>query len=530
MELGCDAVLAATAVSRARDPEAMAPRAAARRRGGPAGEPGRADPAPAPRPGVDGRRGPARPGTRVSDRRTARIYVIAPAHAAGRAPRRPDRHARRRHRAAARPDAAARRAAGGGAGLRRGGPPGRLPVPRQRRPGAGPRLPAPTACTWARTTARVAAAREIIGGGIVGRTTRGGEALARGRRGGRRLRQRVAGVGDRDASRRGAGRARCRRRRRRAHASCRGSRSAASTSAARCGSAALGAAPDRGRARRHRGGRPGRRRGRPAGGARGAPARADGRRIRLRRRRRHPGRHQGDQPRRRLPARRGHGTDRADHDGRRTAWSGRRPRSSATRSGWWRPTSASTPSRPACSAPPEIGGGRGGRAGRPRPGGRGPGRRRPGDAGRGRLVAAGARRRRRATGRCSWPAPRSITPNLYEAQALAGLDVDDAARLAQLLHERHGCAVIVTGGHGATADDVLCDADGVTRLPGVRLAAPDDPRRGLHALLHAGRAAGPRHPAARGRRGRQGGGHRARCGTACRTARAPGPVDVCGGV
>ena len=63
-----------------------------------------------------------------------------------------------------------------------------------------------------------------------------------------------------------------------------------------------------------------------------------------------------------------------------------------------------------------------------------------------------------------------VTPNLYEAQALAGLDVDDAPRLAQMLHERHGCAVIVTGGHGATADDVLCDAAGVTRLPGVRLA------------------------------------------------------------
>jgi hydroxymethylpyrimidine/phosphomethylpyrimidine kinase len=47
--------------------------------------------------------------------------------------------------------------------------------------------------------------------------------------------------------------------------------------------------------------------------------------------------------------------------------------------------------------------------------------------------------------------------------------VDDAEQLARLLHERYGCAVIVTGGHGATADDVLCDGDGVTRLPGVRL-------------------------------------------------------------
>jgi hydroxymethylpyrimidine kinase/phosphomethylpyrimidine kinase len=62
-----------------------------------------------------------------------------------------------------------------------------------------------------------------------------------------------------------------------------------------------------------------------------------------------------------------------------------------------------------------------------------------------------------------------ITPNLFEAQALADLEVDDAERLARVLHERYGCAVIVTGGHGATADDVLCDGDGITRLPGVRL-------------------------------------------------------------
>jgi hydroxymethylpyrimidine kinase/phosphomethylpyrimidine kinase len=65
-----------------------------------------------------------------------------------------------------------------------------------------------------------------------------------------------------------------------------------------------------------------------------------------------------------------------------------------------------------------------------------------------------------------------ITPNLFEAQALAGIDADDAERLARTLYERYGCAVIVTGGHGATADDVLCDAEGVTLVPGVRLPLP----------------------------------------------------------
>jgi hydroxymethylpyrimidine/phosphomethylpyrimidine kinase len=70
------------------------------------------------------------------------------------------------------------------------------------------------------------------------------------------------------------------------------------------------------------------------------------------------------------------------------------------------------------------------------------------------------------------PRATVITPNLFEAQALADLDVDDAERLARTLHERYGCAVLVTGGHGATADDVLCDGHGVTRLPGVRLPRP----------------------------------------------------------
>ena len=64
-----------------------------------------------------------------------------------------------------------------------------------------------------------------------------------------------------------------------------------------------------------------------------------------------------------------------------------------------------------------------------------------------------------------------ITPNLFEAQALAGLQTDDAEVLARALHERHGCAALVTGGHGPSADDVLCDARGVRRITGVRLAA-----------------------------------------------------------
>lgn len=67
------------------------------------------------------------------------------------------------------------------------------------------------------------------------------------------------------------------------------------------------------------------------------------------------------------------------------------------------------------------------------------------------------------------PIASVITPNLFEAQALAGDDSDDATRLARVLQERHGCAVIVTGGHGPQSADVLCDADGLAEIPGVRL-------------------------------------------------------------
>jgi hydroxymethylpyrimidine kinase/phosphomethylpyrimidine kinase/thiamine-phosphate diphosphorylase len=67
------------------------------------------------------------------------------------------------------------------------------------------------------------------------------------------------------------------------------------------------------------------------------------------------------------------------------------------------------------------------------------------------------------------PLATVITPNLHEAQALAGSTSDDAAALALALHATLGCAVIVTGGHGPTGDDVLCVAGEIIRIPGVRL-------------------------------------------------------------
>jgi hydroxymethylpyrimidine kinase/phosphomethylpyrimidine kinase/thiamine-phosphate diphosphorylase len=90
------------------------------------------------------------------------------------------------------------------------------------------------------------------------------------------------------------------------------------------------------------------------------------------------------------------------------------------------------------------------------------------------------------------PLATVATPNLAEAQALAGLTVDDPERLARELHGRLGCAVIVTGGHGARASDTLCDDEGVLAVDGVRLPRTTTHGAGcthsatLAALLAAG--------------------------------------------
>lgn len=72
------------------------------------------------------------------------------------------------------------------------------------------------------------------------------------------------------------------------------------------------------------------------------------------------------------------------------------------------------------------------------------------------------------------PLATVITPNLPEAEVLAGgelepevrrADADHAERLARELHRRFGCAVLVKGGHGSgiTAVDVLFDGQAVHR-------------------------------------------------------------------
>jgi hydroxymethylpyrimidine/phosphomethylpyrimidine kinase len=68
-----------------------------------------------------------------------------------------------------------------------------------------------------------------------------------------------------------------------------------------------------------------------------------------------------------------------------------------------------------------------------------------------------------------FPMATVITPNLDEAAVLLGhplKSISDLAPAAAALHGRHGCAVLLKGGHLATAEatDLLHDADGTLTL------------------------------------------------------------------
>src|SRR5207248_8501922 len=58
-----------------------------------------------------------------------------------------------------------------------------------------------------------------------------------------------------------------------------------------------------------------------------------------------------------------------------------------------------------------------------------------------------------------FPLATVVTPNLNEAQALAGIATEERAALAERLHELGAPAVVVTGGHGSRAVDHLFDGE-----------------------------------------------------------------------
>jgi hydroxymethylpyrimidine kinase/phosphomethylpyrimidine kinase len=64
-----------------------------------------------------------------------------------------------------------------------------------------------------------------------------------------------------------------------------------------------------------------------------------------------------------------------------------------------------------------------------------------------------------------FPLATVVTPNLLEAQALTGLDVEDRRALSERLVELGARAALVTGGHGEHPIDHLFDGETHVRLP-----------------------------------------------------------------
>ena len=64
-----------------------------------------------------------------------------------------------------------------------------------------------------------------------------------------------------------------------------------------------------------------------------------------------------------------------------------------------------------------------------------------------------------------FPLATVVTPNLTEAQALTGLDVEDRRALSERLHELGAPAALVTGGHGEHPIDHLFDGERHIEIP-----------------------------------------------------------------
>ena len=97
-----------------------------------------------------------------------------------------------------------------------------------------------------------------------------------------------------------------------------------------------------------------------------------------------------------------------------------------------------------------------------------------------------------------FPLATVVTPNLPEAQALAGLQTEDRAVLAEALAAMGARAVLVTGGHGREPEDHLFDGSSHLSIPVPRypVAATHGAGCTHSAALAAGLAAGLTLPGA----------------------------------
>jgi len=91
-----------------------------------------------------------------------------------------------------------------------------------------------------------------------------------------------------------------------------------------------------------------------------------------------------------------------------------------------------------------------------------------------------------------FPLATVVTPNLPEAQALTGLDTEDRVLLSERLVAMGAPAALVTGGHGACAEDHLFDGITHVGIPVSRHAVAATHGAGCthSAALAAGLAAG----------------------------------------
>ncbi len=75
------------------------------------------------------------------------------------------------------------------------------------------------------------------------------------------------------------------------------------------------------------------------------------------------------------------------------------------------------------------------------------------------------------------PIAALVTPNIPEAEALAGMTIrekDDMLPAAQEISRKHGCAVLLKGGHNVSdADDLFCTEDTYTWFEGAYIDNPN---------------------------------------------------------